>query len=86
LFGLTSDAAIAVTEGTSQSSNHFWAAAAVLANLIANLVCSGATNSFVSIVQTVDEGRHDFWVADTIISAAEFAKSRTSLRGIACRL
>ena len=86
LFGLTSDTTIAVTQSTGQGGHDFWAAAAVLANLIANLISSSLANSFISVVQTVDEGRHDFWVADAIIAVAEFAKSSGSLLRIAGRL
>jgi len=52
---LASDATIAVTKSTGQGGNDFWAAAAVLANLITNLIGSSAANSFISIVQSVDE-------------------------------
>lgn len=83
LFGLATNTTIAITQGTGQSSNNFGAAAAVLANLITNLVSGCRTNSFISIVQAIDESRHDFRIADAIISIAEFAKSCTSLSRIA---
>jgi len=86
LFSLTTDATIAVTQRTGQSGNDFWAAAAVLADLITDLVRSGATNSFICVVQTIDEGRHDFWVADAIISVAELTQGSSSLTSIASRL
>jgi hypothetical protein len=86
LLGLTSNTTIAVTQSTGQGGNDFWAAAAVLADLIANLVSGGTTDSFVSIVQTIDESRHDFWIADAVISVAELTESSTSLTSIASRL
>jgi hypothetical protein len=86
LFGLATYTSIAVTQSTGQGGHDFWTAAAVLANLITNLVCGCTTNSFISIIQSIDEGRHDFWVADAIVSIAEFTKSCTSLSGIAGRL
>jgi hypothetical protein len=86
LFSLATNTTIAVTEGTGQSGRDFGAAAAVLANLIANFISRFTTNSFISIVQTVDKGRHDLWIADAVISVAELADRSTSLTGIAGRL
>jgi hypothetical protein len=86
LFGLTSYTAIAVTESTCQGGDDFGAAAAVSTNLITNLVRGGTTNSFIGIVQTIDEGRHDFWIADAVISIAKLTESSTSLTSIASRL
>jgi hypothetical protein len=54
--------------------------------LIADFFSGRATDSFISIVQSVDERCHDLWIADAIIAIAELAKSRTSLTGIAGRL
>lgn len=86
LFSLTSHATIAITQRTGQGSHDFWTAAAVLTNLITNLISSRTTNSFICIVQTIDEGRHDFWIADAIISIAKLTESSRSLTSIASRL
>lgn len=86
LFGLTSYTTIAVGQRTGQSGNDLWAAAAVLTDLITNLIGSGTTNSFISIIQAIDEGRHDFWIADAVISVTELTESSTSLTSIASRL
>lgn len=86
LFGLTSHTTIAIAQRTGQGRDDFGAAAAVLTNLITDLVGSHPANSFISIVQTIDEGRHDFRIADAIIAIAEFPQGSTSLTGIAGRL
>lgn len=67
LFSLTANAAITVGQGVGQCTNDALAAAArVLAQLIANFVSSSSTNCFHSVVECVDEGRHDFWVTDAV--------------------
>ncbi len=86
LFGLANHTPVAITQGTGQSGNHFWAAAAVLANLIADFVGSFAANSFISVIQGVDERGHDLWIADAIISVAELANRSPTLTSVASRL
>ena len=86
LFGLTSDATIAVTQSTGQGGNDFGAAAAMATDLITDFVSCDATNSFISIIQAVNKGRHDFWVADAVVSVAQFTQSSTSLTSIASGL
>jgi hypothetical protein len=86
LFSLTSHATIAVTQRTGQGGNDFGAAAAVLTDLIADFISSNSSDSFICIVQTIDEGRHDFWIADAIIAVAKLTESMTSLTSIAGRL
>ncbi len=86
LLGLTNHTSVAITQRTGQGGDDFGAAAAILANLIANLICCGTTNSFISIVQAIDESRHDLWIADAVISVTELAERGTSLAGIAGRL
>lgn len=83
LFSLTDHTAIAVTQSTGQGSDDFGAAAAVLANLIADFIGSFAADAFISIIQSIDEGRHDLWIADAIITIAQLADGGTSLTSIA---
>ena len=80
---MTNHTAIAITQSNGQGSDDFGAAAAVLANLIADFIGSRSADAFIGIVQTVDEGRHDFRVADAIISIAQLAEGGTSLTSIA---
>ena len=86
LFSLTNHTAIAVTQSTGQGGDDFGAAAAVLANLIADFIGSFTSDAFISIIQSVDEGRHDLWIADAIITIAQLADGSTSLTSIAGRL
>lgn len=86
LFGLADDTAIAVTKRTCQGGDDFGAAAAMNANLIANLVGCRTANMLISIIQSVDESRHDLWVADAIITITELPERRTSLTSVAGRL
>jgi len=86
LFGLTNHTAIAITQRTGQGGNDFGAAAAVLANLIADFIGGFTTDAFVGIVQGVDKRGHDFRVADAIITIAQLADGGTTLTGIAGRL
>ena len=83
---MASDATIAVAKSTGQGGDDFGAAAAILANLIANLISRCTTNSFIGIIQTIDEGGHDLGIADAVIPTAELAERGTALTGIASRL
>ena len=86
LFGLANHTPIAITQGTSQSGNHFWAAAAVLANLIADFIGGFTSDSFIGVIQGVDERGHDFRVADAVIPVAELADRSTTLTSVASGL
>lgn len=83
LFSLTNHTAIAVTQSTGQGSDDFGAAAAVLANLITDFIGRFTADAFIGIVQGIHEGRHDFRVADAIITIAQLADGGTSLTSIA---
>ena len=86
LRSLTSHTTIAVGKSTCQGGNDLWAAATIFTNLITNLIRGSSANSFISIIQSIDEGRHDFWIADAVISSAKLTESSTSLTSIASRL
>ena len=83
---MTNHTTITVTQSTGQGGGDFWAAAAVLANLITDFIGSFTSDAFISIIQSIDEGRHDLWVADAIITIAQLADGGTSLTSIASRL
>ena len=80
---MTNHTAVAITQGNGQGGYDFGAAAAVLANLITDFVSRSAADAFIGIVQAIDEGRHDFRVADAIITIAQLAEGGTSLTSIA---
>ena len=86
LFGLTNHTAVAITQRTGQGGHNFGAAAAVLANLIADFIGRFTTDAFVGIVQGIDKGGHDFRIADAIITIAKLADGRTALTSVASRL
>ena len=86
LLGLTNHTPIAITQGTGQSGNHFWAAAAVLANLIADFIGSFRPDPMIGVIQGVDERGHDFRVADAVIPVAELADRSTTLTSVASGL
>lgn len=58
----------------------------MLADLIADFISSNATNAFISIIQAINKGRHDFGIADAIITVAELTQGSASLTSIASRL
>ena len=86
LFGLTNNTLIAIAQRTGQSGNHFWAAAAVLANLIADFIGSFPPDPMIGIIQGIDERGHDFRVADAVIPVAELADRSTTLTSVASGL
>ena len=86
LFGLTNNTLIAIAQRTGQSGNHFWAAAAVLANLIADFIGSFRPDPMIGVIQGVDERGHDFRVADAVIPVAELADRSTTLTSVASGL
>lgn len=63
------NSAIAVSQSDCQSFNSLaaHAAAAVATNLIANLISRFTTDPLIAIVQSVDEGSHDLWVAAAVV-------------------
>lgn len=84
LLSLTADTAVAVSQRHGQSfHNALRAAALVLAELIADFICCLGPNAFIRIVQGVDEGRHDFRIADAIVLVAELRDGSTTLTGVA---
>ena len=70
LSGLTNHTVIAIAQGTGQGGNDFWAAAAVLSDLITNLVSRLAANSMIGIIQGVNKRGHNLWIADAIVSGS----------------
>lgn len=85
-MGLTNHTSVAITQRTGQGGHNFGAAAAVLANLIADFIGRFTTDAFVGVIQGVDKGGHDFRVADAIITIAQLADGRTALTSVASRL
>ncbi len=84
-FSLMTDPTVTVSQSTGQGSHGGRAAAAaVAANCIADFVSSFPTNSFVSVVQTVDEGVHDFRMAGTVV-VAQLVQSIPTVLCIAIR-
>lgn len=84
MLSLLTDTAVAVAQGTGQSSHNLLrAAASILADLVADLVSSLFTNAFISIVESVDESDHDFWVADAVELVAELVNSLLAVLGVA---
>jgi len=80
---LTNHTLVAVTQRTGQSGNNFGAAAAVLANLITDFVGGFPSDVVIAVIQSVDESRHDFRVADAIIAIAQLADGSTALTSVA---
>ena len=86
LLGLTNHTSVAITQRTGQGGNDFGAAAAVLANLIADFIGGFTSDSFIGVIQGVDERGHDFRVADAVIPVAELADRSTTLTSVASGL
>ena len=86
LFGLANNTPIAITQGTGQSGHDFWAAAAVLPNLIADFIGGFSTDPMIGVIQGIDERGHDFRVADAVIPVAELADRSPTLTSVASSL
>jgi hypothetical protein len=50
-----------------------------VSNLVTDFVCSFPANSFVTVIQTVDESVHDFRVAAAVVVPAKFVESTTTI-------
>ena len=67
-FSLMTNPTIAVGQSTAQGSDSRWAAAAaVAANCVTDFVGSFPSNSFVRVIQTIDECVHDFGMAAAVV-------------------
>jgi hypothetical protein len=86
LLGGPTNLFIAITQCTHQSLRNLVTAAAFVASqLVGNLSRSLITDAFVGVIQSVDKGTHDFWVAATI-ATTEAAQGCTAFTSIASGL
>jgi hypothetical protein len=58
----------------------------VLTDLIADFVGSFFTNTFISIVQSVNHGTDDFWIATTVVVVTQFIDGISTIFGVASSL
>ena len=85
-FGLTADVPVTVGQSASESANHGSpAAATIVENLIADFVGRFGSHTFVAVVQSIDEGVHDFGVTDAVVSITQFMDRVATVSGIAFR-
>ena len=84
-FGFVANAPVAVSQSHGQSFDDFvsHAAAAVLANLVADFVSSFVTNPLIAIVQSVGEGGHDLGVAAAVVTIAKTIDRFRTIFGVA---
>ena len=87
-LSLTTNSPIAVSQSDFQSCDNFVGAAALptLSDLVADFVSGFGANFFVGVVEAVDQGIHNFGIADAIELVAQLIESATALTGIASRL
>jgi hypothetical protein len=86
-FNLTTNTLVAITQGGCQSRCGCVAAAArILAELVADFISGFLADSLVTIVQSVDQGAHDFGIAHAVKLVAELVHSLATILGIASRL
>lgn len=84
---MTTNATVAVGQSSRQRGDDFARAAArILAELIADLIGRFFANSFVAVIQTIDERAHDLRVADAVELVAQLIESTTAILGIASGL
>ena len=87
LFRLTTNTLVTVTQGSRQRGHDFARAAArILAELVAKFVGRFFANSFVAVIQTVDERGHDLWIADAVELVAQLVESFPAIFRIASGL
>ena len=87
LFSLTTDTTVTVSQSDGQGFHDtLRTAALVLAKFVADLVSCSPANAVIRIVQTIDEGRHDFGIADAIVLPSQLGQSTTTLMSLATRL
>ena len=83
-FCLPSNASIAISQSSRQSSNNiFVAAARILAELIAKLIGGFFTNAFIGVVQGINHGSQNFRIALAIVLVTKFVDRSSSLACIA---
>ena len=81
---MTTNATVAIAQGSRQRGDDFARAAArILAELIAEFVSSFPANALVAVVRTVDESRHDLWIADAAVLVAQLVQRTFALTSIA---
>src|SRR5690606_6139761 len=87
LFGLATNATVAVGQRTGQRSNHFRrAAAAVLPKLVADLVGRLPADAFIRVVEAVDQRAHDLGIAHAIKAVTQIMDGTPAILRIAGRL
>lgn len=83
-FSLSAYASITVSQSTGQCRHDTWTAAAVvLTNLVTNFISSFRTNSFIRVIQSIDESVHNFRVAAAVVAISELVNRCTTLFRIA---
>jgi hypothetical protein len=84
-FSFLTDTTIAIAQSNRQSLNNFvaHAAAAVLANLVTNLISSFVTNAFVAIIQSVGKRTHNLGIANAAVLVAELINRTSTIFRIA---
>jgi hypothetical protein len=87
-FSFVANATIAVSQSSRQSFDNFvvHAAAAVTTDLVTDFISGFVTNSLIAIVQSVDEGTHDFGIADTVVTIAQTIDRLRTVLGVASSL
>ena len=83
-FCLMTNRTVTISQSSGQGRHNFitTAAATVLADLVANFICCFCSNSFVCVIQSINECVHDFRIADTTVIVTQFVDGITSLLGI----
>ena len=85
-FCLSPDTPITIRQGGCQSCDNFFAAAAVLANLITDFIGGFLADFLVGIVKAVDQSSHDFGITLAIVPVSEPIERSSTIPGIASRL
>ena len=85
-FRLSPDTPITIRQGGCQGSDHFFAAAAVFANLITDFIGGFLADALIGVVKTVDQGNHDFGITLAIVPVSELVERSPTMPGIAGRL
>ena len=82
-FGLSPDTPITIRQGGCQCSDHFFAAAAVLANLITDSIGGFLADALIGVVEAIDQGSHDFGITLAIVPVSEPVERSSTMSGIA---
>ncbi|MFN0196704.1 MAG: hypothetical protein ACKVT0_08150, partial [Planctomycetaceae bacterium] len=73
--------------GTGQGVGDFLVAAAgVLAKLITDFISGFGSDAFIAVIQSINEGHHDFGIANAVEATAQLVNRRTTFRGMASGL